>query len=195
MKIFNYNFSFENNLEFTILKFNLHLNCFLKKELKESLYIIYNLKKFYCLDIKQTKNELRKIIFLTELMAFQNGKLLIGGGDNNINSNILGRLNYYNKYCLSAKYDNFPGFVVNDIIKNQGMPSLAFNTNSTKCSFFTRECAINAIPSISFVHHNFPNYDESLKITYKINGNDDTETGALFISFLLKRVLLFHVLN
>lgn len=184
MKIFNYNFSFENNLELTILKFNLHLNCFLKKTLRESLYIVYNLKNFYCLNIKQTRFELRKVVFLTELMAFQQGKLLIGGGDNNINSNILGRLNYYNKYCLSSRHDNFPGFVVNDVIKKKGMPSLAFNTNSTKCAFFTRECAINAIPSISFVHQNFSNYDESLKITYRIMGNDDTECGSFFISFL-----------
>ena len=37
--------------------------------LNESLYIVYSIRRFFCLDIKQTKFELRKVIFLTEGVA------------------------------------------------------------------------------------------------------------------------------
>ena len=48
---------------------NLHLAGSDFSRIKESLYIIYSIRRFLCLDIKQTKFELRKVLFLTEGVA------------------------------------------------------------------------------------------------------------------------------
>ena len=116
----------------------------IRKDINNFAMCEYN--NFYCLDIKQSFKELKKILLLIEFVCSNKGKLLIASGNIYIIEADLAKLILCRHKALIAFADaNFAGFLTNYVRPKYGIPSLSFLANSDRCWYGAAECFSFAI--------------------------------------------------
>jgi len=161
----------------------------IRKDINTFAMCEYN--NFYCLDIKQSFKELKKILLLIEYICSNKGKLLIASGNIFIMEPDLAKLILCRHKSLVAFVDaNFAGFVTNYVRPKYGIPSLSFLANSDRCWYGTAECFSFAIPTISFADlHMFQPFIINLMV-YNFLGNSKSSHISVFFIILFSFCLL-----